>query len=1259
MTIPLFSSSVIGSIPQTATIEAFGWALVHFVWQGAAIALALGAFLVFARRLSPQVRYVAGCAALSLMALGACSTFAWHIARAAGQSTPEITVAASIDSPRPTPRVEALVADRLLEQNASPVPDSVALPLRTGAGEKGAQDHETAGESISSPIDLSTPRTTLSAGWTNRLRACLPWVVAFWGAGVGLLSLRLAHGWQTIRRLRDTGVEFADPVWSERIARLQKRLGISRSVRFLSSAGAAVPMVIGALKPVILLPVGMLAGLSALQVEALLVHELAHIRRHDYIVNLIQNLLETLCFYHPAVWWVSGQIRKEREHCCDDVASAACGALDYAQALASLAELRQASPSFGLAANGTPLVDRIRRLAGVDPSSQSTAGWLAVLALVALVTAIALRPADRTHADGQDTKTVKGTVLLAQGRPLADADVVGESHQHRYGPARTNGQGRFELQVPTGIVIESYRVSLPHSFVVSVTLDKRAPLALCLQRWAASAKVEKQEPLVLKVVETHYPWGGYWPPSKKKSSPQTNASGKSVRRIAGKVVDHDGKPLADAHVWWIVFDHGVRRPTVLAECACDRAGRFRMEISSDGKPPATRPNDELWALAPGKKSNALGETEKLQVTEGPATSNVSSEVVIHLDPAPDFSFLVNNAGGRPVGGASLERLWCGQYFPGALLGEFLADPEWPAPFRDRDRVTTDASGVAHLSAHSDEIRITARECGIQTIHLPHVQPPVFPIGGKERYVVKRRSINLRPVGRVEGQVIADDLRSVRGIKLRISTSWEQSETFVEGSAIVMTDDAGQFVIPAIAAGKLRFKLLDAPANPSLIPVARHIDVRAQETTHLEIRMERPVLIDGMIRAERTGEPIAGAEIYLGGGLQQGEKLTSNAQGQYHARFPAGQILLKEISLPDERHADYQQWFSGVRPGRTVPSSMHSPPMWKVALSATVDGKPRDLPAIVRIPTKMLEGLAIDAAGRPLVKAFVKAENGLGRYVATTDGHGEFEMQVPKASKFKSYYVWLPDRLGTDVKIQKQEPLALKVDAISASEKGRRRPSEITDSSRKVEAKRTGASSARFEPSRPKNHRKRRRSRRQARCRSSIVVAGPGRRRGTTVPDDRRVRERSRGTVSNPSLVQRRTVAFQDRPIVGVGSGKELDRSRRPARRRRPNCERESHRSSHSSRCGLRHRISGQRFRGPAGAPGSHRTESRLLPRKSTSRVWGRHFADGASNSDGRSRPGADHHGRCGESPPDRLAERGPHQSHGSHVRHPNDQDACN
>src|SRR5213076_1329469 len=134
-----------------------------------------------------------------------------------------------------------------------------------------------------------------------------------------------------------------------------------------------VPMVVGWLRPAILLPVAALASLSTTQIEAILAHELAHIRRHDYAVNVLQAIVETLLFYHPAVWWLSNRIRVEREHCCDDVAVALFGnPLQYARALTRFEELRLDPAHALLAANGGSLLTRIRRLVGAHGES---ANW--------------------------------------------------------------------------------------------------------------------------------------------------------------------------------------------------------------------------------------------------------------------------------------------------------------------------------------------------------------------------------------------------------------------------------------------------------------------------------------------------------------------------------------------------------------------------------------------------------------------------------------------------------------------------------------------------------------------------------------------------------------------------------------------------------------------------------------------------------------------------------------------------------------------
>lgn len=198
--------------------------------------------------------------------------------------------------------------------------------------------------------------------WQRLLSA----VVVMWLAGVVFFSIRLAGGWRFTARLRSRSTP-ASSKWQQSLDRLARELGIQRTVRLLISPLVEVPAVIGWLRPAILFPVDFLAGLPAGYISALLAHELAHIRRHDYLANILQGIAETVLFYHPGVWWVSGQIRAAREQCCDELAVRAGGdVLVYVKALAVVEQRRPQRLSPALAASGGSLVDRIRRL--IDPS---------------------------------------------------------------------------------------------------------------------------------------------------------------------------------------------------------------------------------------------------------------------------------------------------------------------------------------------------------------------------------------------------------------------------------------------------------------------------------------------------------------------------------------------------------------------------------------------------------------------------------------------------------------------------------------------------------------------------------------------------------------------------------------------------------------------------------------------------------------------------------------------------------------------------
>ncbi|HYE58068.1 MAG TPA: M56 family metallopeptidase, partial [Rhodothermales bacterium] len=336
----LIDAHALVALLQTPLAERIGLVLVHSLWQGALVAAALAVALRLLR--SATHRYAAACAALSLLLLLPALTFA------------------------------------LLDlDNVSGVSVGVA-GRESQAGVDGGLALGTEGPAVAFFVPTA---------WVDRW---LPWAVGAWACGVFVFALRLVGGLASTYRLRRQALPAAE--WlRERVALLARRMGLTRAVSVAVSERVHGPVVFGWLKPVVLLPLSAVTGLTPEQLEAVLAHELAHIRRHDYLVNLMQSVTETLLFYHPAVWWVSGRIRDEREDCCDDAAVATCGdAIVYARALSSLERLRPA-PRFAMAATGGSLTARIRRLVGAPRAevhlvpARTTGGLAGALAIVLLV----------------------------------------------------------------------------------------------------------------------------------------------------------------------------------------------------------------------------------------------------------------------------------------------------------------------------------------------------------------------------------------------------------------------------------------------------------------------------------------------------------------------------------------------------------------------------------------------------------------------------------------------------------------------------------------------------------------------------------------------------------------------------------------------------------------------------------------------------------------------------------------------------------
>jgi beta-lactamase regulating signal transducer with metallopeptidase domain len=353
---------------DNALLQTLGWTLLHSVWQLALVALTLACALALLGDSSARARYAAACLAMFLMLLLPVATFF------------------TLDPP-------GALTSSLWRADASGVERAARTDTAASGGLASSKSHARAAEAF----DENGAGEPLRRWAGERFAPLLPWLAMAWLACVALLLTRLAGGLWLSRRLR-RAARGAAPLHGSQVAlaRLRGRLKVARAVRLCRCALVGVPTLVGWLRPVILVPACALAGLDAAQLEAIIAHELAHVRQHDYLVNLLQSFVETLLFYHPATWWVARRIRAEREHVCDDLAVAATGdVLSYARALTVLEQLRlkpAETSGLALAADGGSLVQRIQRLIKVQPASSSTSARapfaLAFVAVLALASAL-------------------------------------------------------------------------------------------------------------------------------------------------------------------------------------------------------------------------------------------------------------------------------------------------------------------------------------------------------------------------------------------------------------------------------------------------------------------------------------------------------------------------------------------------------------------------------------------------------------------------------------------------------------------------------------------------------------------------------------------------------------------------------------------------------------------------------------------------------------------------------------------------------
>ncbi len=560
------------SILSQETIQKLGWTLIHFIWQAAAAALLLAIILRLLRKSSPSLRYIIACLALALVVL-----------------LPVITIGfVPVSSLQPAAQIEPMPLPAFIPAELTPsleitVPDEPTQPESTAPATS---------ESLIQRAD-------------QFFEPALPYIVLGWLIGVFGLSLWHLGGWAQLQHLRRKLVKKVDDTLYSKLDLLARRLRLNQTVQLLESALVQIPTVVGWLRPVILLPASALTGLTSEQLEAILAHELAHIKRYDYLVNILQTIVEILGFYHPAVWWISHKIRAERENCCDDLAVSISGdRVCYARALTSMEEIRTTRGRLAVAATGGSLFQRIYRLVGKDSTEKTGSSWIPAATAILLILAIII-PTALALSNKSQLKENEQTQLLKLNT-LPDGWIINYSSMWPSGMARDLVQLRA-LPTPANEYDESwkeerleFRISALNGEIMGSILfwgehNQSDRITLSPNKYLLSYTRERQDPktsCLIKMNHVEFPVdlsrrGMYTLVFSPKLEQLKTTDNKFLQTTCtGRVLNSKGDSLASARVeaYEIYFDMaGNVKLRLVGESVTKADGNFLFETSPSVK----------------------------------------------------------------------------------------------------------------------------------------------------------------------------------------------------------------------------------------------------------------------------------------------------------------------------------------------------------------------------------------------------------------------------------------------------------------------------------------------------------------------------------------------------------------------------------------------------------------------------------------------------------------------------------------------------
>ncbi|MHC4400751.1 MAG: M56 family metallopeptidase, partial [Planctomycetota bacterium] len=579
-----------------------GWTLLHSLWQLAAVGAIAAWLLAMLRGRSAGLRYVASCAGLVAMLTVPIVTYC--LVRGAETGPKTVWTMPQLERDSSSEAGKAAL-------EGPPIP-AISAPTRVDAVGRLQPLPEPPG-ATARPMSLPAN----ASGVSSAMSALMPWLAAGWLLGVVLFSIWNVGGWIAACRLKRLGTLPSPLRWTDRLASLASRMGISRSVRLVVSPLVGVPMVIGWIRPVILVPLTCVSGMSAEQIDAILAHELAHVRRFDGLANLVQTAAETLLFYHPAVWWISRRIRIEREYGCDDVAVGVLGSrVRYADALAAV-ERSRGIPKLALAAAGQRYVNtlgRVRRVLGVVKDdgangSHALGGGLVVLALIAAFAgcmALAGPPSSDNDREGaEESAAAEGPLETVPGSGESDAAVSADGRIIQGKVTDASGQ-----PIP-GATVEWGFFRDPPEKRQRTTTDRQGSYRLAIRSYGVSYRVGVWARGMAPAWRDTLPDLIHDRLSDEEALPpeRVDFELEPAHLVSGVVVDSQGRPVAGATIEAETAVVGVHSsfsmPTPPSpipgegphETTTDSEGRFRLE----GMPPK---HVRLTVKAPYRHVNA-------------------------------------------------------------------------------------------------------------------------------------------------------------------------------------------------------------------------------------------------------------------------------------------------------------------------------------------------------------------------------------------------------------------------------------------------------------------------------------------------------------------------------------------------------------------------------------------------------------------------------------------------------------------------------